>query len=155
MDTIIGTMWKPTFKEKRHYTWQKQFSWPVKTVFFPFGRCSWLWKQLLLHVETYFLTDSLFRLVETDFLSSGNSIPLFRALLKFLKFGGNNIFQRHLYLCSWKLIFWLMEINYFYFSDTPVSESYFSSSGKVCLNEFFIPHNGDEFFVLWKPFSLI
>ena len=43
-------------------------------------------------VETYFLKNSSFRLVETDFLSSGNSILSFKALLKFWKFWGNNCF---------------------------------------------------------------
>ena len=39
--------------------------------------------------------------------------------------------------------------------DTPASESYFSSSGNVFLNKFFISYGEDGFFVLWKPFSLI
>ena len=43
-----------------------------------------------------FLTNSSFRLVETNFLSSRNSIVLFRALLKILKFGGSNLFKRNL-----------------------------------------------------------
>ena len=39
----------------------------------------------------YFLTNCSFRLVETYFLSSSNSIALFRALLKILKFEGSNL----------------------------------------------------------------
>ena len=39
--------------------------------------------------------------------------------------------------------------------DTRASESYFSSSGNVFLNKFFISYGEDGFFVLWKPFSLI
>ena len=61
--------------------------------------------QILLVVKTVFIssrneffTDSLFRLVEMDFLSNGDSIPLFRALFKFLKFGGSNFFERHIIL---------------------------------------------------------
>ena len=50
--------------------------------------------------------------------------------------------------------FVLMEVNFFHFSDTPASESYFSSSGNVFLNEFFILYDEDGFSVLWKPFSL-
>ena len=48
-----------------------------------------------------------------------------------------------------------MEIDFFHFSGTPVRESYFSSSGEIVLNEFFIPYSGDGFSVLWKPFPLI
>ena len=50
--------------------------------------------------------------------------------------------------------FVLMEVNFFHFSDTPASKSYFSSSGNVFLNEFFILYDEDGFSVLWKPFSL-
>ena len=39
--------------------------------------------------------------------------------------------------------------------DTPANESYFSSSGNVFLNKFFISYGEDGFFALWKPFSLI
>ena len=87
----------------------------------------------------YFLTNSSFRLVETDFLSIGKSIFLFRALLKLLKFGGGNF-------CLWKLIFWLGELIFFLFSDTPSSESYFPSSGNKFLNQFSNPY-GVSFFL--------
>ena len=46
-----------------------------------------------------------------------------------------------------------MEVNFFHFPDTLVSESYFSSSGNVFLNEFFIPYGGGGLSVLQKPFS--
>ena len=59
----------------------------------------------------FFLTNSLFRLVKTNFLSSRN-IVLFRALLKILKFGGSNFFKRNLifargkcFLASWSSFF--------------------------------------------------
>ena len=42
-----------------------------------------------------FLTNSSLRLVEKNFLSSRNNTVLFRALLKTLKFGGNNLFKRN------------------------------------------------------------
>ena len=93
--------------------------------------------------------------MELDFLSSGSNILLFRALLKFVKFRGDNLFKEKPYSCSSKLIFWLEEIDFFYFSDTPASESYLLFSGNVFLNEFFIPYGGDGFSVLWKPFFLI
>ena len=93
---------------------------------------------------------SSFHLVETDFWFSGNRILSFRVLLKFLKFKGSNFFEEKPYFCSWKLIFWL--IFYFYFSDTPASESYFLPSENVFLNEFFIPFGGYGFSVLWKLF---
>ena len=41
---------------------------------------------------------------------------------------------------------------FFYFSDTPASESYFLPSENVFLNEFFIPFGGYGFSVLWKLF---
>ena len=81
------------------------------------------------------------------FLSRGNSILLFRALLKFLKFWDSNFFKEKPCSCSWKLIFWLVEI-FFYFSDTPASESCFLSSGNVFLNEFFISYGRDGFLCL-------
>ena len=77
----------------------------------------------------YFLRNSSFRLAKTKFLSSEKSIFLFRAFLKLLKFGVDNS-------CLWKLIFWLVELIFSHFSDTPPSESYFPSSLNVFLNEF-------------------
>ena len=117
---------------------------------------SWLVKNSFFHLSVIHGCEnsfsdfnfSSFRLVETDFLSSGKSIFLFRALLKLLKFGGGNS-------CLWKLIFWLVELIFSHFSDTPSSESYFPSSGNVFLNESSNPYGGDAFSVLWKPFSLI
>ena len=60
--------------------------------------------------------------------------------------------------------FWLVEVNFFHFSDTPASERYSLSSGNVLLNQFAIPYGGDRFFGLvetvfclifffykWKP----
>ena len=105
-------------------------------------------KTVFPSVETYFLKNSSFWLVKTDFLSSGKSIFLFRALLKLLKFGCGNS-------CMWKLIFWLVELIFSHFSETPSTESYFSSGGNVFLNESSNPYGGDPFSVLRKPFSLI
>ena len=94
-----------------------------------------------------FLTNSSFRLVETDIRSSGKSIFLFRALLKLLKFGCGNSWM-------WKLIFWLVELIFSHFSDTPSTESYFPSGRNVFLNESSNPYGGEAFSVFWKPFSL-
>ena len=99
------------------------------------------WKGILLMISS-------FRLVETYFLSSGKSIFLFRALLKLLKFGCGNSWM-------WKLIFWLVELIFSHFSDTPSSENYFLSSGNVFLKEFPNRYGGDASSVLWKPFYLI
>ena len=95
----------------------------------------------------YFLTNSSFRLAKTEFLSSEKSIFLFRAFLKLLKFGVDNS-------CLWKLIFWLVELIFSHFSDTPPSESYFPSSGKVYLNEFSNPYGGDAFLFCGNRFLL-
>ena len=86
----------------------------------------------------HFLTKASFLLVETDFLSSGKSI---------LKFGGGNS-------CLLKLIFWLVELTFSHFTDTPSSESYFLSSGNGFLNESSNLYGGDAISVLWKLFSL-
>ena len=79
---------------------------------------------------------------------NGKIIFLFRALLKLLKFRGGNS-------CLWKLFFWLVELIFCHFSDTPSSESYFPSRGNVFLNESSNPYGGNAFSVLWKPFSFI
>ena len=71
---------------------------------------------------------------------NGKSIFLFKALLKLLKVGGG------VSSCLWKLIFWLVELIFCHFSDTP-------SSGSVFLNESSNPYGGDAFSVLCKPFS--
>ena len=63
--------------------------------FFPFIRNSRQLKQFLLR-ETFFLTNSSFGLVETNFLSGRNSIVLFRALLKILKLESSSLFRRNL-----------------------------------------------------------
>ena len=77
-----------------------------------------------------------------DFLSSGNIILLFRALLKFLKFGSSNFFKRNLTEET------SME------TDFLASGSYLSSSGNVFLNEFFIPYSGNRFSAFGNRFLL-
>ena len=99
------------------------------------------------------------RLVETNFLSSRNSIALFRDLLKILKFEGSNLFKRKIISARKNWSFLLVEVNFFHFSDTPASESrnvfwanfsfrtvetYFLSCGKR-----FLLFN--LFFYKWKP----
>ena len=79
--------------------------------------------------------NSSFRLVETNFLSTRNSIVLFRALLKVL--GIATFLRETYYFCSWKLIFWLVKVNFFHFLGTPASERYFLSGGNVFLHKFF------------------
>ena len=123
--------------------------------FFKYVRYFLLWNQFFSEVGTCFLRSSSFRIVETNFRSSGNIILLSRALLKFFKFRNSNFLGTLLKKPQSKLIFWQVEIIFFYFSDTPASESYLSSSGKVFLNAFFIPCGGNKFSALWKPFSLI
>ena len=100
--TIIET-WRPILKEKLLCSQKKLFFCLVKNSFFYYSdipRCensfSVKWKRI-------FLMNSSFRLVKTDFMSSGKSIFLFRALLKLLKFGGVTS-------CLWKLIFQLVEL---------------------------------------------
>ena len=101
-------------------------------------------------LETVFSICQIFLAVKTVFQSSGSVffneffIPAsVRALLKFLKFGGSNFFKEKPYSYSLKMIFWPVEANFLHFSDTPTGERYFSSSGNVFLNEFYIPYGGD------------
>ena len=70
-----------------------------------------------------FLKNSSFRLLETNFLSSRNSIALFRALEDF-KIRSQQHFLEKPYFCSWKLIFRVVEVNYFYFSNILASERF-------------------------------
>ena len=67
-------------------------------------------------------------------MSGGNSILLFRILLKFMKIRGSNFFKRNLILAPGDSIL---------------------ASGNGPLNKFLIPHSVDEFSVLWKPILLI
>ena len=102
-----------------------------------------------------FLTNSSFRLVETNYVPSRNSIVLFRALLKIFKFGGSSLFLRKTCFLLVETDFLLIEVTFFHFRDTPATERYFLSSRNIFLNRFFILYGGDGFSVLWKPFSLI
>ena len=105
MGTIIKT-WRPIFKEKTSLLL-------VETVFLaseqflPLFRYSWLWKQFFRQVETYFLTSSSFRLVKTDFLSSGKSffffIPNFPEVFEIWR-------CQFLLVETNLLIFWLVEL---------------------------------------------
>ena len=117
-------------------------------------RYSWLWKKCFCHLETYIFTNTSFRLTQMNFLSSENSILLFRTLLKFWKFWRWKFFYEKPYSCSRKLIVCLVEVFFFpFFFDTPASENFFSSNGNVFLNKFFIPWR--RISVLWKSFYLI
>ena len=140
----FSVSWKRNFQRMHHSGWWKRIIWLVQTIFYIF------FQRLLPGVKwkRIFLTDFSFRLAETDFLSSGKSAFLFRALLKVLKFGGTNS-------CLWKLICCLVELIFSHFSDSPSSESYFQSGANVFWNESSNPYGGDAFSVSWKPFSLI
>ena len=91
----------------------KRIIWLVQTIFYIF------FQRLLPGVKwkRIFLTDFSFRLTETDFLSSGKSAFLFRALLKVLKFGGANscLWKLRLYSRQQKGIFCLVKTVFFYF----------------------------------------
>ena len=56
--------------------------------------------------------NSSFLLVETNFLSCRNSIVLFRALLKILKFGGSNLFKRNLISARGSCFFGQQKLNF-------------------------------------------
>ena len=86
------------------------------------------------------------QLAETNFLSSKNSIISFRALLKILKFGGINVFKTNVISAHRTGFFWLVEVNFFHFSDIPARKRYFLPIGNVILNNFFfIPYGGGRF----------
>ena len=86
----------------------------------------------------HFSVNPSFRVVETYFLSSGNSTLLFRALFVLfetvIEIKRTN-FERKSFSCQWKPS-----------SIFQPEEAIFSSSGKVFFNECFIPISGDAFF---------
>ena len=89
-------------------------------------------------MKTYFSTNSLFRVVETHFLSSWNrmlfSESFFLLLETMIEIRGNQ-FNRKIFSCYWKpfSIFFLPE------------EIVFSYIGNAFFNECFIPGSGNRF----------
>ena len=80
--------------------------WLVKTILSNFFRHYCHRKYLLHLVKSYFSTNPSFRLVETYFLSSGNSMlfcskPFFCFWKPWLKLEGIN-FNRKIFFCWWK-----------------------------------------------------
>ena len=136
--TIIEIIRKPIFTEKLHCSQQKLFFWLVKNRFF-------FIYQIFQRVKTVsprgnvFLMNFSFRLVETDSMSSRNSIIFFRALLKILKFGGSNLFKRKLISARGNLFFSQQKLIFYKFPILLLVKGILSS-GKVFLNEFFIPY---------------
>ena len=129
----------------------------MKNFFAPNRSCfSGYWKRVFFYLSDIPGCENSFSVKWKRFLNeffipasgNGKSISLFRVLLKLLKFVGASF-------CLWKLIFWLAELIFSHFSDTPFSESYFPSIGNVFLSESSDPYGGDAFSVLWKLFSLI
>ena len=90
METIIETMWKPIviFKEKTLLL--------LVTVFLASEKQFFSIYQIFLAVKTVFQSSGNVFFNEFFIPASGNSILLFRALLKFLKFGGSNFFKKNL-----------------------------------------------------------
>ena len=85
-------------------------------------------KKVLPSSGNVFLTSSSFRLVETDFLSSGKSFFFIQSFVE--------VFE----IRRWQFL--LVETDFLasrtffpHFSDTSSSESYFPSSGNIFLNE--------------------
>ena len=85
-------------------------------------------KQFFCIVETYFLI-SLNRLVQKDFLLSGKSIFLVRAILLLVEtiIGiKSKQSKKELILATGQLIFWLVETIFsFHFLEAPASNSFF------------------------------
>ena len=111
--------------------------WLVKTIL------SCFFQTLLPHVlKTYFSTNPSFRLVETYFQSSGNSMLLFGdfflQLEIMIKIRGN--LNRKIFSCQWKP-----------FSIFLPEEAVFPHSGNVFFNECFILDSGNRFSGKCKP----
>ena len=70
VETIIQIKVKPLFMSNLLV---------LETIFYGFFRYSCPWKQLFHVVETYFLKNPSFWLVESEFQSIGNNILLFTA----------------------------------------------------------------------------
>ena len=90
--------------------------------------------------------------METLFLSI---FQTFLPVIVFFSCSGNAVLKRILHSGYWKLIFSLVELIFSHFSDVPSSETYFSSSGNVVLNESSNRYGEDVSSALWKTFSLI
>ena len=99
--------------------------------------------------------NSSVRLVETNFLSSRNSIVSFRALLKFLKFGRINLRKTLFLLVETDFLATRSQFFPFFRYSFLLVKGIFFSRGNIFLNEFLIPYGGDGFSVLQKLFSLI
>ena len=98
-------------------------------------------------VKTYFYTNPLFRLVETYFLSSGNSILLFRAFFSdvrnhYWNYWEPNLKEKH-FRARGNHFLWL-----FFLSEKTV----FPYRGNVFFNKCFIPGSGNGFSGWYKPF---
>ena len=97
-------------------------------------------------METYFLRNSLFRLVKTDFLSSGKSFFFIQNFAE--------SFERwrcqFLFVETDLLIFWLVELIFPICQILLLVKAIFQF-----LNKPSNPYDRDAFSVLWKPFSLI
>ena len=111
VETIIEIMRKLIFTEKSHCSQQKLFLWLMDTALAIYQIFQEM-KIVSPSNRNVFLTNSSFRQEETNFLSSTNSIVLFRALLKILKFGSSSLFKKNLIsacrncvFAQWKLSF--------------------------------------------------
>ena len=95
--TIIETMWKPIFKEELHCFYQKLFFWLAKIAFFRlvdipgFENSIFVkWKRIIQKILHSGQWKWVFCLLDKV------SIILFRVLLKFWNFSGENVFMRNL-----------------------------------------------------------
>ena len=127
-------------------------------------------------MKTYFSTNSSFRLVETYFLSSGNTMLSFRSfflmLVTIIEIRWNHFLwfscQKKQFFCimekyfSTNASFRLMETNFlacsnnflYVFRDYCQRKLFFLSSGNVFVNEPFIPAIGEGFFSLVEHVTL-
>ena len=81
--------------------------------------------------------NSSVRLVETNFLSSRNSIVSFRALLKFLKFGRINLRKTLFLLVETDFLATRSQFFPFFRYSFLLVKGFFFSRGNIFLNEFF------------------
>ena len=98
--------------------------------------------------------------MKTDFQSNWNNILLFRDFCCLWK-PGDPIFEKNLYSCWWKLIFWLVDTIFFlpFWDSSATAKFIFPSSGNVFLNAFRSVErgfraSGNTFFIYFSDISV-
>ena len=129
VETIIKTWRKSIFKDEIYSCYSKHQLFQ----FFSEILRSFKVEETFPYSGNAFFNKSFIRLVETNFLSSGNCFfisAIFLLVEAIIKVMGETVLKERAYYCLWTTDF-LASGNHFFlwFSETPVSDSSFLSSG--------------------------